>query len=254
MSLNKKDSEHFSEQLLKLEESTLQEPGVMIANDSNDKNMLDILEECSTEIESNLDILHSDLLFLKHGFNLVIGESKSGKTFTMIKSLVDAGLKDQIIHIDFDRNADSKLKELEVETYHINNAKELFDKFEPHKKFKSLSDKILIIDSLQDLGLDEGIDTNSAALNTMNRVAKFGDTGATLIVIHHITLKDNDEAKIKGNATTISSKADTTLLFTRKGNIRTMKVLNTRAEDKILSGKEIIFGVKKEKVKKNICA
>lgn len=56
-------------------------------------NLLDILKECSVEIESNLEILHDDLLFLKNGFNLLIGESKSGKTFTTIKSLIDSGFK-----------------------------------------------------------------------------------------------------------------------------------------------------------------
>lgn len=221
----------------------------------NSNNIIKILEECSSEIVSNLDILHQDLLFLKHGFNLVIGESKSGKTFTTIKSLVDASLKDEVIHIDFDRNADEKLKDLGVRTYHINDAKQLFDKLKQLDKIGNLNDKILVIDSLQDLGLDEGIDTNSAALNTMNRVKIFGETGATIIVIHHITLKEDGEAKIKGNATTISSKADTTLLFSRIDNIRTMKVQNTRAEDKISTGTELKYdGISKQEKKYEIPA
>lgn len=123
-----------------------------------------------------------------------------------------------------------------MQTYHINNAESLFSLLEQCKKFQSLDEKILVIDSLQDVGLEDGIDTNKAALNTMNRIAKFGETGATLIVIHHITVTDDKGAKIKGNATTISSKADTTLMFKRENNIRTTEVMNTRAEDKIATG------------------
>ena len=213
----------------------------MIYSDESPKDIRDILSECSIDIESNLDKLHDDLLLLKHGFNLVIGESKSGKTYTTIKSLVDAGFKNDIIHVDFDRNANSKLESLGVRTHHINNASELFSKLNTYKKFAELEDKIFVIDSLQDLGLEDGIDTNSAALATMNRVAKFGDTGATLVIIHHVTKQDDGSQKIKGNATTISSKADTTILFTRRGNTRTMEVKNTRAEDKIATGTKLTY-------------
>ena len=224
----------------------------MIYSDERFKDIRDILSECSINIESNLEKLHGDLLLLKHGFNLIIGESKSGKTYTTIKSLVDAGFKNDIIHVDFDRNADEKLESLGVQTHHIANASELFNKLNTYKKFHPMEDKIFIIDSLQDVGLDDGIDTNSAALATMNRIAKFGDTGATLVIIHHITKQDDKSLKIKGNATTISSKADTTILFTRDENIRTMEVMNTRAEDKIPTGTLLSYnGVTKEAGAKN---
>ena len=91
----------------------------------------------------------------------------------------------------------------------------------------------------------ELLGTNAAALATMNRIAMFGDTGATLIIIHHTTKDSNGEMKIKGNSTTISSKADTTILFTRNGDERTMEVLNTRAEDKIATGTQLKYKLEK---------
>ncbi len=219
---------------------------MIYCNEEDKKDMLEILAECSMEIESNLEILHEDLLFLNHGFNLLIGESKSGKTFTTIKSLIDVGLKDNIIHIDFDRNSDKKLEELGVVTYHISSAEQLFKKLEEYKKYKKMDDKIIVIDSLQDLGLETGIDTNSAALDAMKRVAKFGDTGATLIVIHHVTLEKIGDSgvkipKIKGNSSTISSKTDINLMLTRDGIKRTMAVMYSRAEDIIPSGSKISY-------------
>ncbi len=207
--------------------------------------ILDIFKKHSIEVESNLEILHENLLFLENAINLVIGESKSGKTYTTIKSLVDVGLLKRIIHLDFDRNADKKLEELKVETYHIGNAVDFLTALgdaKPNSIIDSLKGKILVIDSLQDLASEDGYDSNHAALKTMKIVAGFKDTGATLIVIHHTTLENGKTFKVKGNATTITSKCDTTLTFERKDNKRTITVMNTRAEDKIPSGKSVIYG------------
>ncbi len=214
----------------------------MIYSDERAVDIRSILAECSIEIESNLERLHTDLLFLKYGYNLIIGESKAGKTYTTIKSLVDAGFKDAVIHVDFDRNADKKLESLGVDTYHISDAEMLFAKLEQHNNLLELKEKIIVIDSLQDIALEDGLDDNKGALKTMQRLKLIGSIGATLIVIHHITI-DDKKPKIKGNASVISSKADTTLLFT-KINLtqRKIEVLSTRAEDVIPSGKSISFG------------
>ena len=197
-----------------------------------------IFEAYNTPIESTLEPLHEKLLFLKDGINLIVGESKAGKTYTTIKILVDAGFKEAIIHLDFDRNSDSKLKELGVLTYHINTVEEFIYALTElgDALIGSLNDKILIIDSLQDLSLNDGLDTNQAALQTMRRVQGFKDTSATIIVIHHVTLDNDGRPKVKGNASVITSKCDTTISFVKASNTtRTMKVLNTRAEDKIPS-------------------
>jgi hypothetical protein len=219
---------------------------MIYSNENEEKDILEVLAECSINLDRNLELLHKDLLFLKHGFNLVIGESKTGKTYTTIKSLIDVGLIEQLIHIDFDRNRDKKLEELGVKTYHIQNAEELFKKLEQYRKYKKMDDMILIVDSLQDLGGDTGIDTNSAALEAMKRVAKFGDTEATLIVVHHVTLEgEHKRPKIKGNASTISSKTDINLMLMKDGNRRTMEVMYSRAEDIIPSGSQIIYEAEK---------
>lgn len=202
----------------------------------------DIFEKYNVAIESTLEPLHETLLFLKDGINLIIGESKAGKTYTTINQLVQCGFKEAIIHLDFDRNSDARLKALDVTTYHINEVDEFILALKELGEacFDSLSDKILIIDSLQDLSLEDGLDNNSAALKTMRRVQGFKDTGATIIVIHHITLDNNGQPKVKGNASVITSKCDTTISFIKEDStIRTMKVLNTRAEDKIPSGRGI---------------
>lgn len=217
-----------------------------------ERTVYDIFAEYHTEIDSKLDVLHKELPFLKDGINLIIGESKAGKTYSTIKCLVDNGFKEQVIHLDFDRNADSRLKQLGVLTYHINNVEgfilslnnlgtNLFDK---------LKDKILVVDSLQDLSLGDGVDSNSGALNTMKRVQGFKDTGATIIVIHHVTLDAEGQPKVKGNASVITSKSDTTISFIKKDlSTRTMKVLNTRAEDKIPS--ETLYTFRDEKLTMN---
>jgi RecA-family ATPase len=105
----------------------------------------------------------------------------------------------------------------------------------------SLRDKIFVIDSLQDLGPEEGIDSNSGALSAMNKVDLLTFTGATIIIIHHTT-DANGKTKVKGNSSVITSKCDTTILFQKINNTkRTMTVLNTRAEDKIPSGTMISY-------------
>lgn len=210
----------------------------------NKRTVYDVFNEYHTHIESQLEILHESLPFLKDGINLIIGESKAGKTYSTIKCLVDCGFKEQIIHIDFDRNADSRLKQLDVQTYHINNVEGFINSLNElgEQLLNELKDKILIIDSLQDLSLGDGVDSNSGALNTMKRVQGFKDTGATIIVIHHVTLDADDKPKVKGNASVITSKSDTTISFVKKDSTtRTMKVLNTRAEDKIPSAKVFTF-------------
>ena len=202
----------------------------------------DIFDQYNVAIESTLEPLHTELLFLKDGINLIIGESKAGKTYTTINQLVQCGYKEAVIHLDFDRNSDARLKALDVTTYHINEVDEFIRALKELGEacFDSLSDKILVIDSLQDLSLEDGLDTNSAALKTMKRVQGFKDTGATIIVIHHITLDTSGHPKVKGNASVITSKCDTTISFIKEdATKRTMKVLNTRAEDKIPSGRGI---------------
>ena len=213
---------------------------------SENSYLIQLLEEFSVEVNSNLEILHSDLLFLKNAGNLVIGDSKAGKTFTTIKSLVDSGFKNSIIHIDFDRNADIKLQELGVKTFHIGDNQGMLEKLSQAQDnliLNSHDDQIIIIDSLQDLASTNGYDTNSGALEMMNRVLKFKDTGATIIVIHHVTVTDikTGDFKIKGNSTTITSKCDTAIAFTRQEDTRVMQVLKTRAEDKIASGSKLTY-------------
>lgn len=180
----------------------------------------DIFNKHNTEIDSNLEVLHQDLIFLKNAINLIIGESKAGKTYTTIKCLVDKGFKEAIIHIDFDRNADEKLKNLGVETYHINDAKSFLDDLSSNDNYEtvqnSLIGKILIIDSLQDLSLDDGLDSNHGSLETMKRVLGLKNTGATIILIHHVTLDNDGKMKVKGNQSVITSKCDTTIAFVRE--------------------------------------
>jgi RecA-family ATPase len=222
----------------------------MEANE-NKQTIYDVFAKHNIEISSILDVLHTNLPFLKDGINLIVGESKAGKTFTTIQALIDNGFKDSIIHIDFDRNMDSKLKELNVLTYHINNVDEFLKSLadlDVEIILDSLKNKILVIDSLQDLSLGDGVDTNSGALATMRKVQGFKDTGATIILIHHVTSSTSGDFKVKGNSSVITSKADTTIHFTKLNPLkRIMKIINTRAEDKIQSGKEFIFGKQAEK-------
>lgn len=214
-------------------------------SNANEEAIYEIFEAHHTEINTTLVQLHKELPYLKDAINLVIGESKSGKTFTTIQSLVNNGLKDSVIHLDFDRNSDSKLRELGVKTYHINDVDKLLKSISKPPRDElvgSLVGKILVIDSLQDLSLSDGLDSNSGALLTMGRVQGFKDTGATIIVIHHVTLDIDGNPKVKGNASVITSKSDTTISFIKeKPTQRLMKVLNTRAEDKIASGTMFYF-------------
>jgi predicted ATP-dependent serine protease len=211
-------------------------------------NIIDVFEYCSVSNLSTLQKLGDGLLFLKNAKNLVYGESKCGKTYTILKSLVDAGLKDQVVHVDFDRNADEKLQKLGVETYHIHDVNLFYNTLLQMKtvdefdKSNSLNDKIFVIDSLQDLSPEEGIDSNSGALSAMYKVDLLTFTGATIIIIHHAT-DVYGKVKVKGNSLVITSKCDTTISFEKdsKTNIRTMKVINTRAEDKIPSGSKIDY-------------
>ena len=211
-------------------------------------DIIDLFRACSESNITTFQKLGDNLLFLKNAKNLVFGESKSGKTYTVIKSLVDSGFKDNVIHLDFDRNADERLQNLGVESYHIKDVSLLFNillQAMTAKDFdisNSLKDKIFIIDSLQDLSPQDGIDSNSGALSAMYKVDLLMFTGATIIIIHHATLDMYGKAKVKGNSAVITSKCDTTILFQKiNNNRRTMTVLNTRAEDKIPSGTMIPY-------------
>jgi RecA-family ATPase len=217
-----------------------------VNNDKSSGGIFGAFERSSFDNKSTLQSLHKDLLFLKDAINLVVGESKAGKTYTTIKSLVDCGLKEQIIHLDFDRNSDQKLKELDVRTYHIGNTKTLYKeliKAEQENNFiDSLPNKILVIDSLQDLAFEHGLDTNQGAYTTIQYAKIFRKTGATLIIIHHTTIDFNGKPKVKGNSSVITSQCDTTVLFEKiNASKRIMTVLNTRAEDKIPSGSKIEY-------------
>jgi hypothetical protein len=209
---------------------------------------MDLFEACSIVNVHPLKKLSDELLFLINAVNLVVGESKSGKTYTVIKSLVDEGFKDKIIHVDFDRNGDETLSKLGVETYHIRDANEFITALKGLKSkanfdiSDSFRDKIFVIDSLQDLSTEDGIDSNKGALSAMQNVLLLAFTGATIVLIHHTTIDMSGKAKVKGNSSVITSKCDTTILFQRINNTkRTMTVLNTRAEDKIPSGTMISY-------------
>jgi predicted ATP-dependent serine protease len=211
-------------------------------------NIIDLFKLCSTVDVHPLKKLSDKLLFLNNAINLVVGESKSGKTYTVIKSLSDAGFKDKIIHVDFDRNGDEKLSQLGIETFHIRDANEFITSLKILKSSNvfdisdSFRDKIFIIDSLQDLSTEDGIDSNKGALSAMQNVLLLAFTGATIVLIHHTTIDMSGKAKVKGNSSVITSKCDTTILFQRINNTkRTMTVLNTRAEDKIPSGTMISY-------------
>ena len=211
-------------------------------------NIIDLFKHCSVVDISPLKKMHEDLLFLNNAVNLVIGESKSGKTYTVIKSLVDVGFKDKIVHVDFDRNGDETLSQLDVETYHIRDANEFITSLKYLKDEKlfdisdSFRDKIFVIDSLQDLSTEDGIDSNKGALSAMHNVFSLAYTGATIVLIHHTTIDMNGKAKVNGNASVITSKCDTTILFEKISvDKRVMTVLSTRAEDKIPSGKRIEY-------------
>jgi len=219
-----------------------------IENSDTDKDtctVLDIFAKHSVSTNSILEPMHKDLLFLRNAINLIIGESKSGKTYTTIKALVDAGFKEEVIHLDFDRNMDEKLKKLGVKTYPIGDVTELMKELSTNHTsiIDNLVGKILVIDSLQDLSLEDGLDSNNGALKTINKVLGFKSTGATIIVIHHTTvIDDGKKLKVKGNATTITSKCDTTIGFVKVDNsTRYMQVVNTRAEDKISSGTNVEY-------------
>lgn len=211
-------------------------------------NIIDLFKACSTVNVHPLKKLSDELLFLQNAVNIVVGESKSGKTYTVIKSLADAGFEDKIIHVDFDRNGDEKLSQLGVETFHIRDANEFIRSLRLLKSKKhfdvsdSFRDKIFIIDSLQDLSTEDGIDSNKGALSAMHNVLLLAYTGATIVLIHHTTIDMSGKAKVKGNSSVITSKCDTTILFQKINNTkRTMTVLNTRAEDKIPSGTTIEY-------------
>lgn len=214
-----------------------------------DNAVMKAFEELSQEEPSTLTRLHKESLFLKNAVNLLIGESKSGKTFTTIKSLIDIGLKEHIIHLDFDRNADESLKKLGVQTYNIANPEALLHSLKQIKtdeRKNALLDKILVIDSLQDLSFGQGIDSNDGAKATMERILVFQEMNCTIILIHHVTKSENTPFsagyKIKGNSSTISSKCDCCIGLDKRGATRTLTVMFTRAEDKIESGTQMTYG------------
>jgi len=156
--------------------------------------------------------------FCKNGLNLIYGPSKSGKSTSIYKILVDAGYSKNVIVLDKDHNKEthimSLLKKLNWKNKHL-------DELEYKLLESNLTNIIIVFDSLKDFTNGKNLDDNSEAQNVMMHIRQYVGKGATAIVIAHSTKDANGIDKIKGNEETIKSKSDIIYRFNNssKGRI-----------------------------------
>jgi len=151
--------------------------------------------------------------FFTGALNLVAGRAKSGKTYSTLQALYEAGIyKDptkRVIWLDKDYNVSIPLYEgLECFNSDVDEAFELLCKAD-------LTNIIVVVDSLKDFV--GNLDSNEQSQEAMEHIRRLVKKNATVILIAHTTLqRDNGKVigeKLQGNEQTIKSKCDAVFNF-----------------------------------------
>lgn len=215
------DGSHTSEDIIKLLSIHTDEQTKSISSllPSNFNELIEQLSDVSLlSVPKDLQPIESTKFFFHGGLHVIHGLSKAGKTYFTLEML--NGVKNmQVIWIDGDANdlaLTTKFKNikhlapLSPDTY--------LDKFLNVKI--DYSKVIFVIDSLKDFKNGEELDSNNGMDTIIKRFKQLSKMGATVIVIHHSTLKRGvkdkpNEIKIKGNEEAIYSNSDITYLYKR---------------------------------------
>ncbi len=168
-------------------------------------------------------------VFYKNCLNLVFGMSKSGKSYSIAKQLLDAGLSSSdVIWLDRDYNVNEQMMEMLSKFSWVNkNIEDL------EKRLLEMdgNGKIVVFDSLKDFTKGEDIDTNKGSQTVMQYLREFTKANYTAIVIAHATKSTvgvSQTIKIKGNSETITSKSDVVYRLNNHSEFREFEVIASR--------------------------
>lgn len=179
--------------------------------------------------------------FYNGGLHVVHGLSKSGKTYFVLKTL-NYAKNVRTIWIDGDNNDKKMINRFEniIHLAPINPDSYLNKWLNVSIDYKDI---VFVIDSLKDFKNNQDLDTNDGMDIILKRFKKLTKLGATVIVIHHSTIKYNlggkpNGIKIKGNEEALYSNSDMTYLYERDLQTNESKLTCERSRnDDVLNAK-----------------
>ncbi len=199
----------------------------ILEEESSTEKMLELIEEQEhlfIKPKSFKPILGSDILF-ESATHLIAGASKEGKTTYAIDELGKATGKTVIV-LDGDGNGIDAVSKAGA-NIHWQQPKEPYALLELYlsliKEGKPFDDVIFLIDSLQNFTGKYDIDSNDGMKHVISTLKKLTNTGATLVVLHHITEKGKDGFKLKGNSEALYSQCDISYGYTRDEPLQVLK-------------------------------
>ncbi len=163
-------------------------------------------------------------IFFEGATHLIAAVSKEGKTTKIIDEVSKLTNK-TIIVLDGDGNGvDTIVKKGDNTTwFQPINADDFFSGFlDLVYGGIDFSGTVFFVDSLKNFTAGHDIDSNTGSGKIITRIKKLTATGASLIIAHHITLKDG-EPKLKGNSESIYSSCDITYSYSRDNGLNVLK-------------------------------
>ena len=156
--------------------------------------------------------------------HFILSEAKEGKT-TFIKDQLSL-IKKRVVVFDGDSNGADMMKGLSpnIMWFQPTEADSMIDLFLMQVDAGvDFSNYVFVLDAMQNFTNDRDMDSNKGILEIMIRLKKLTATGATLVVLHHVTVTSEGAFKAKGNQQGIYSSADIIYGFVREDGLRAIR-------------------------------
>lgn len=156
--------------------------------------------------------------------HFILSEAKEGKT-TFIKNELEK-VKKKIVIFDGDSNGQEMIEDLgkNIQWFQPTDADAMVDLFLIHVDAGvDFSDYVFVIDAMQNFTNERDMDSNKGITEIMMRLKKLTTTGATLVVLHHVTVTGEGIFKAKGNQQGIYSSADIIYGFVREEGLTAIR-------------------------------
>ena len=156
--------------------------------------------------------------------HFILSEAKEGKT-TFVKDEL-AKTDKKVVVFDGDSNGQEMLEDLEdnIQWLQPTEPDEMLDLFLIQiSAGVDFSDYIFVIDAMQNFTNERDMDSNKGILEILMRLKKLTATGATLVVLHHVTVTTDGSFKAKGNQQGIYSSADIIYGFVRDDGLTAIR-------------------------------
>ena len=186
-------------------------------------------------------LIDGTFCFYRGGTHMIIAESKEGKTTFVVAELLKS--KMNVIILDGDGNSTTATEKAGKNTKWLQptDPDGLVDYYiAVIEKGIDFSNHVFVIDSLQNFTDGRDLDSNNGMKGIILRLKKLTHTGATLVILHHVTATGdkNKPLKPKGNAEVLYSSCDVTYGFYRHNGLTAIK---SRIEG-IENGQQLGYG------------